>query len=113
MCGNCKPPEQFAVLCPECGSPHAFLREEYLFYANLPHRLGPGEEGLRKSLEGRRPECARCGAELTEPMMAAIVPEPCAKSRIVCGYPCGQKDVQLSGGSRPCTKMVPLARYEP
>lgn len=112
MCGNCKPPLYFSVLCPECGRPSTITREEFLMYFDLPHRLTDEERRMRVDRVGEQPKCAVCEADITDVVRKAIVPEECIKSGIVCGYPCGQRTVAPREGAKACMHMVPLRKLD-
>ncbi len=108
MCGACKPPLYFSVLCPVCGTPATVTREEFLMYFDLPHRLTDEERRMRVERAGERPTCAQCTSDITDAVRAAVMPEPCVKHGIVCGYPCGQRTVKPRQGAKPCPTMVPV-----
>ena len=110
-CNNCKPAEQLYATCPECGFPNGFTRDQFLMYYNLPHRKSDKEVEIRKSWNGTVPACEKCGADMTQTLRDEVTPAACVQSHIICGYPCGQRKVPLPPGRKPCTKMVPLARY--
>lgn len=110
-CDNCKPAELFSMLCPECGSPTTFTREEYLMFMGLPHRKTSKEKQMIALRSSERPVCASCGIDIRETLKQAIRPQPCVKSGIVCGYPCGQRFASGGVSSSRCSKMVPLGRY--
>ena len=112
MCNNCKPAEQLFIRCPVCDSPQEFSRDQFLMYSGLPHRRSVREVEMLERWDGSAPECARCGAALAEALSESVRPQPCIRSHIVCGYPCGQRKVPLPRSAKPCKKMVPLARYD-
>ena len=111
-CNNCKPAEQLFVVCPSCGMPQGFTRSQFLMYFDLPHRINDAEAKMRGEWDGQMPLCPACGFALADELRRAVSPLPCVKSHIVCGYPCGQRKTLLPRGGKPCSKMVPLARYD-
>ena len=125
FCGNCKPPAYKVVLCPACGKPRLFTRDEALEALGRPHRRGRqrtretgAAEGAGRAV-GRATTvgaagggvltCAGCGADLMEGLRAAVTPLECRYSGIVCGYPCGRRMKEHPPGEGPCVWQVPLA----
>ena len=97
-----------ALLCPECGRAMVLSREECLVRLGRKHRkssnLAPKADYSEPLL------CASCGRNLQGVLEDAIEPLPCARSQIVCGYPCGAREKPSLPGESKCQNMVPMGR---
>lgn len=109
-CGNCKPPLHFYVQCPSCGHPHKVTREDYLCLMGYPHKRTAEERARTSEQVEQSFACTQCGSSVAGEAKGSIEPKPCAKSNIICGYPCGQRDSKQGAEGKRCEKMVPLRR---
>lgn len=111
-CGRCKPVSIVLFTCLNCGRADNVTRDEYLMYANLPHKLSEAEAEMHEANAGAPLLCKECGTNLLETLQRKIVPAMCKRSQIQCGFPCG-RHTQDPEPSNPCTTMVPIGPYLP
>lgn len=109
-CGKCIPKKVVDLLCPECCSLNLISRESFLNTFELPHKRTLAEEGSFQRDGSSEPVCRQCGADLRETLRAAVEPQECQRSRIVCAYPCGRRNEPFVDDGQPCEHMVPLSR---
>ena len=111
-CGNCRPKRLIEAYCPACGATNSLNREEYLIVFKLPHKKNVLEKKILERGGVPRPSCKQCGADMYDVFDAAVTPEPCTKSRVICGFPCGRHVEPYVEGSMPCPTMVPVGKLE-
>lgn len=86
FCGRCKPPKMRVVVCPACSKEKAFRKDEL---------LKPGGTA-----------CAGCGEPIT---IEAVL---CARSGLMCAWPCKRCDEPTAEGPVECPYNTPPSAKE-
>ena len=111
-CGDCRPRRIIDATCPVCGMENEMGREEFLILSGRPHKPSIMERKMIERGGVEEPTCRICGTNLLEAFEAAVVPLPCTRSRITCGFPCGRRNEPHIDGVPPCLHMVPMGKLE-
>ena len=109
FCGKCITPLLKSVKCSQCGFSSALTRDECIVYLGY-RRLKDVKDEMKHGDES--PHCEKCGADIYNDLVDAVVPQICSYSGITCGYPCGRFSRKRLVGDSLCMKQTPLRNLQ-